>query len=290
MGMFCKGWDKGAIQASVVALLCAVGGAAQAQISRNFIGPHEYALPDPKGMKTWDVFVQYSFWQNNLQAWNSNGDRVAVNPTSQGLTGLSKWVHFWTPETLGGNVGLGWELIPIEAGVRGKGGSTGGFADPITGPALWIKPAPNWTLGWDFFAQIPIGDKDVGGGDRWNNISSIFWDGQFGKLNYSADLGYVWSGASGSGGPRGGLDVFTNHRLGYSVTDLLEPYIGIDYETQSTGSDSKLTPSNHEVAGAIGVMFHTFAKSTLTVHYERGFSGENRPVSNNIDTRFVWVF
>jgi hypothetical protein len=40
------------VQGAVLAISCAVGGLAQAQITRSFLAPHEYSLPDPNGMKT----------------------------------------------------------------------------------------------------------------------------------------------------------------------------------------------------------------------------------------------
>ncbi|MCB1907432.1 MAG: hypothetical protein KDH15_08690, partial [Rhodocyclaceae bacterium] len=46
-----------------------LGGAAHAQVQRGFIGAHEYALPDPAGMKPWNVFVEYSTFQKTKKAW-----------------------------------------------------------------------------------------------------------------------------------------------------------------------------------------------------------------------------
>jgi hypothetical protein len=291
MGMFCKGWSKVAIQASVAALLCAVGGLAQAQITRSFLAPHEYSLPDPKGMKTWDVFVQYTTLQNTDDVWDNNSNSTSLSSAakSQTLVGLSKWVHFWTPELLGGNIGLAWETIPVEVSVRSQSGSSSGFGDPVEGPAVWIKPAPNWTLGWDNFVQIPWGTNGISG-HTWNYITALWWDGQWGKLNYTANLGTTWFGAA-PGGARAGQTVYSNNRFGYHVTDLLEPYAGIDYQTQATSSGGlSPAPSNHELAYAVGIMVYTLPKSSIALHYSGGISGENTGKSNNLNVRFVWVF
>lgn len=274
-------------QVAVAATLCACATLAQAQITRGFIGPHEYSLPDPAGMKPWNVFVEYATLQKTDQAWNAGGDKVGVGKTET-LVGLSKFVHFWTPESTP-NLGIGWEVIVPKVGIRNRadGTSTGGIGDPITGPALWIKPNANWTLGMDLFLQLPVGDKDVGGGDRWNVIGSFFWDGQFDKINYTANLGYNVPGKS-SAGIKPGVTWYTNHRLGYKVSDLIEPYVGLDYERQ--GSKQNVNPGNHEWAGSLGVMLHTFQHSHVAVHYSKGFGGENRAVSDNINVRFAYAW
>jgi hypothetical protein len=275
------------LSSAALAVCCLAATPAQAQITRGFIGPHEYALPDPSGMKPWNVFVEYSTLQRTDEKWNSSGDRVKTGKTET-LVSLSKFVHFWefVPD-----VGIAMELIVPKVGVRdidGKGAnSASGIADPIVGPAFWIKPAPNWTLGTDmFFVQIPLGDSKVGGGKRWNAIASVFWDGQFDKINWTGNVGTTLFG-KGDDDSRIGNTIYINNRLGYRVSDLIEPFVGLDYETQRAKGGS---PSNHEVGGAFGVMFHALDKGHITLHYERGLSGENRAVSNNLNLRFAYVF
>lgn len=273
------------LRLTVAAALCAVGSVAQAQITRGFIAPHEYALP---GMdyKPFNVFVEYVTLQDTDRFWDGDGDKVSGNNVEV-LVGLSKYVRFFKIESLP-NLGVGWEIIVPKVGIRDKtaGTSTGGIADPITGPAIWIKPTENWTLGADLFLQVPVGDKDVGGGDRWNVIGSVFWDGQFSKINYTGNLGYTIAGKP-TAGPRLGNVYYTNHRLGYRVSELIEPFIGLDYERQQ-GSDAN--PSNHETGAAVGVMFHTVKNSNISVHYQRGLEGEARAVSDNLNVRFVVVW
>jgi hypothetical protein len=284
----CKYAQPTILRAAVLAAFCIVGVApAQAQITRGFIGPHEYSLPDPKGMKPWNVFVEYSTLQFTDKVWNSSGDKVGVGKTEV-LVSLSKFVHFWevTP-----GVGIAMELIVPKVGIRDKGGlgagSASGIADPIVGPAFWIKPAPNWTLGMDmFFLQIPMGDSDVGGGKRWNAIASVFWDGQFDKINWTGNIGTTIFG-KGDDGSRLGPSVYVNNRLGFRASQLIEPYVGIDYERQQAKSGN---PSNHEWGGALGVMFHMMPHSHIAVHYQKGFKGGNRSVSDNLNLRFAYVF
>ena len=275
------------IRVGLLAAATLASAGASAQITRGFIGPHEYALPDPKGMTPWNVFVEYSTFQSTNKVWNGNGDKTAVGKTEV-LVSLSKFVHFWEVVP---DVGIAMELIVPKVGVRdigGRGaGSVSGFADPLFGPAFWIKPAPNWTLGTDmFFLQVPIGNSDVGGGKRWNAVASVFWDGQFDKLNWTGNVGTTLNGKNDDG-TRPGSAVYVNNRLGYRLSELLEPYVGLDYEKQRAGGGN---PSNYEVGAAAGMMFIAFKSGHISVHYERGLKGENRPVSNNLNVRFAYVF
>lgn len=269
-------------QTAAVLTLSVMGSQAQAQVSRGFIAPHEYALP--VGFEPFNVFVEYSTLQNTRDIWNANGNRTSSTDTDV-LVSLSKYVHFWTPE-FNKNIGLAWEIIVPKVGIRDKTArtSTGGIADPLTGFAVWFKPRETMTLGMDMFVQVPIGDRDVGGGDRWNVIGAIIFDAQFGKVNYTGNLGVNLPGASAQG-PRPGKLWHVNNRLGYRVSDLIEPYVGLDYEHQEARSG---LPKNHETAAALGVMFHTYKHSSIAVHYQKGIDGESRPMSDNLNLRFVY--
>lgn len=275
------------LQAAVITACCIAAVPAQAQITRGFIGAREYQLPDPTGMKPWNVFVEYSTLQFTDQAWNAGGNKVNVGKTEV-LVSLSKFVHFWEVSP---GVGIAMELIVPKVGIRDKAGlgagSVSGIADPLVGPAFWIKPSANWTLGTDmFFLQIPIGDKSVGGGKRWNAVASVFWDGQFDKVNYTGNVGTTVYG-KGDDQSRVGTDLYVNNRLGYRVSNFIEPYIGVDYERRQAKGGA---PSTHEWGAAIGAMLYTHDKGHTSVHYQKGFSGENRAVSNNINVRFAYVF
>lgn len=273
--------------ATLVAVALLGAAPAQAQVTRGFIGAHEYGLPDPEGMKPWNVFVEYSTLQTTDQAWSAGGQRTGTGKTET-LVSLSKFVHFWEVVP---KVGIAMELIVPKVGVRdigGKGaGSASGIADPIVGPAFWIKPSANWTLGTDmFFVQIPMGDKSVGGGKRWNQVASVFWDGQFGNLNWTGNVGTTLHGRADDDSKEG-TQVYVNNRLGYRASQLVEPYIGLDYERQS-GSGGAAT--NHETALAAGLMFYALDKGHISLHYEKGLNGANRAVSNNLNLRFAYVF
>jgi len=275
------------VYSALVASALLSAAPAQAQVTRGFIGAHEYGLPDPSGMKPWNVFVEYSTLQTTDQAWSAGGQKTSVGKTET-LVSLSKFVHFWE---VAPSVGIAMELIVPKVGVRdiaGKGaGSASGIADPIVGPAFWIKPAPNWTLGTDmFFVQLPMGDKSVGGGKRWNQVASVFWDGQFDKLNWTGNVATTLHGKADDGSKEGS-QVYVNNRLAYRVSDLVEPYLGIDYERQDGSAGG---PANHETAAAFGLMFYALDKGHISVHYEKGLNGVGRAVSNNLNVRFAYVF
>lgn len=293
MNLLARTWRSCSFVARVAAVsaLCAVASTAQAQVTRGFIGAHEYALPDPAGMKPWNVFVEYSTLQKTKKVWDNNGDKASAGDTEV-LVSLSKFVHFW--EAFPG-VGVAMELIVPKVGIRDKvaGTSTGGIADVIVGPAWWIKPAPNWTLGSDFFfIQVPIGDPDVGGGNRWNQVASVFWDGQFDKINWTGNLGVTRFG-EGANGLKEKPKVYLNNRLGFRASQLIEPYIGIDYERQAAGAGNGTpdpTRSSHALTGSLGLMFYALDKGHIAVHYNKGLKGENREVENSLNLRFAYVF
>lgn len=274
------------IQGVAVAALCAGATAANAQVTRGFIGPHEYSLPDPKGMKPWNVFVEYSTFQKTGDVWGNNGGKDSSDDV-EAFVSLSKFVHFW--EVTDG-VGIAWELIVPKVSIQNRdtGDGVSGIADLLTGPAFWIKPNQNWTLGTDmFFVQIPVGDRDLRS-TRWNVVASVFWDAQYDKFNYTGNLGATINGpVERKGAAEPANQYYFNNRFGYRVSQLIEPYVGVDYQWQNSKDGA---PAAHELAGAVGVMFHLAPTYHLSVHYEGGIDGKNMPVSNNLNVRFAYVF
>ncbi|NMG45284.1 transporter [Aromatoleum toluvorans] len=272
--------------AMVGAVLCAGATAANAEVTRGFIGPHEYSLPDPKGMKPWNVFVEYSTFQKTQDTWNNGGSRKKSDDV-EAFVSLSKFVHFWEVTD---SVGIAWELIVPKVSVnnRDTGEGVSGIADLLTGPAFWIKPNENWTLGTDmFFVQVPVGERDLRT-TRWNVVASAFWDAQYGKFNYTGNIGTTINGPTERKGAADPANLYYfNNRIGYRVSQLIEPYVGLDYQWQNSKGAA---PAAHELAGAVGVMFHLAPNYHLAVHYQGGIEGKNMPVSNNLNVRFAYVF
>lgn len=274
------------VRGVALAALCVAGTAAQAQVTRGFIGAHEYALPDPNGMKPWNVFVEYSTFQKSRDAWSNGGSKDKTDDVET-LVSISKFVHFW--EVTKG-VGIAWELIVPKVSVnnRDNGSGVSGIADPLTGPAFWIKPNENWTLGTDmFFVQVPVGDRDLRA-TRWNVVASVFWDAQYGKFNYTGNIGTTINGpAERKNAADPANQYYFNNRFGYRVSQMVEPYVGVDYQWQNSKDGA---PEAHELAAAAGVMFHLAPNYHLAVHYQGGVDGKNMPVSNNLNVRFAYVF
>ena len=282
-----KGSSLGKFAAKALLVGCALGAtAAHAQVQRGFIGAHEYALPDPAGMKPWNVFVEYSTFQKTKKVWNGSGDRTDAGDVET-LVSLSKFVHFWE---IAPDVGIAMELIVPKVSVndRENGGGVSGIGDALVGPAFWIRPNANWTLGTDLgFLQVPIGDRDLRG-TRWNFVASVFWDAQYDKFNWTGNVAATFLGPTEDDGAPDPANpyAFTN-RFGYRVSELVEPYVGIDYAWQNSKDDA---PSAHEWVGTIGAMFHLAPTYHLSVHYQGGIEGENMPVSRNLNLRFAYVF
>ncbi|MCB1908342.1 MAG: transporter, partial [Rhodocyclaceae bacterium] len=119
-------------------------------------------------------------------------------------------------------------------------------------------------------------------------VASVFWDAQYDKFNWTGNVAATFLGPTEEDGAPDPANpyAFTN-RFGYRVSELVEPYVGIDYAWQNSKDDA---PSAHEWVGTIGAMFHLAPTYHLSVHYQGGIEGENMPVSRNLNLRFAYVF
>ncbi len=272
--------------AVALTLLFGLNGVAQAATTFDVIGPHEYELP-AGGFKPFNVFVQYAYIQNDDKQYDTNGDRVAGSGNTT-TVGLSKYVRFWTSETIP-KLGLAYEVIVPEIGVRTKtrgDGDASGLGDPLTGFAMWYKPSADSTFGFQSFVQVPVGDKDVSD-TNWKNLSSFLWDVRLTeKLGWTADAGFVIQGTKDNG-THPGVTYHTNNRLGYHATPLLEPFVGVDYEY----TDSSATLKKSEAMDlSLGVQFHTFDNQRIAVRYAGSIFGENHSVNNSFNLEYVYVW
>lgn len=262
--------------------------AALAQTTFDVIGPHEYELP--VGFKPFNVFVQYAYVQRDSRVFDSSGDRHDGN-SAQRIVGLSKYVHFWSPESAP-NIGLAWEYIQPEIGIRNSKAAdpddrqVSGFGDPITGAAIWYKPSENSTFGFQTFVQVPVGDEDVSD-TNWKNLSSFLWYVKFGEsLGWTADAGAVFQGRK-TDGTRPGITWHTNHRLGWRVNSWFEPFLAADYEHTSARDG---LPRSYGLDGGLGVMFHTYDNQSIALRYSQGLRGENRAVNNSLNLKYVYAW
>ncbi|NMF87777.1 transporter [Aromatoleum petrolei] len=269
---------------AAMAALCGPIAPAQAQTTFDVIGPHEYELP--VGFKPFNVFVQYAYVQRNNKAFDDDGDRVKGSGANT-TVGLSKYVRFWTPES-NPSIGLAYEVIVPEIGVKDRSTSSqvSGIGDPLTGFAIWYKPTPSSTLGFQSFVQIPVGNDSVSD-SNWKNLSSLLWDVRLtDKLGWTADAGFVFQNEK-KDGSRPGTTFHTNHRLGYRVNGLLEPFVAVDYERSRKSST---VDSSHALDAGVGLMFHTFDNQSITLRYSKSIEGENHSFNNSVNLKYAYVW
>ena len=274
--------------AIAAAVLFACAGAAQAQTTFDVIGPHEYDLP--VGFeKPFNVFVQYVSVQSNDRVFNNDGDRVRGSGANT-ISGLSKYVRFWTPESHP-NIGAAWEIIVPAVGIRNTAALEGdrhisGIGDPLTGFAIWYKPVSNLTLGFQSFLQIPVGTDRVSD-TNWKNLSSLFWDWRVGeKFGVTGNAGTVWQ-SERDNGFKPGLTWHTNNRFGYRATELLEPFLGLDAE-HTKGKDG--AEDGWVVDAGAGVMFHTFDNQSISLRYSTSVDGKNHAANDSINLKYAYVW
>ncbi|GEM_PF-578713 len=268
--------------------LLGIAGAANAQTTFDVIGPHEYELP--VDFEPFNVFVQYGSYQNNDRVFDSGGGR-AEGSGSKVISGLSKYVRFWTPES-NRNIGLAWEVIVPEVGIRNRNAideddrHISGIGDPLTGFAVWYKPNAHLTLGFQSFLQIPVGTDRVSD-TNWKNLSSVFWDWKMREtLNWTGDAGLVWQSERDSG-IQPGLSWHTNNRFSWRASKHLEPFLALDGDY--TDAHDGL-PNGWVVDGGPGLMFHTFANQSITARYSTSLAGKNHSVNDGFYLKYAYVF
>ncbi len=265
-----------------------LGGPAQAQVTFDVIGPHEYDLP--VNFEPFNVFVQYGFVQNDSEFWDADGDRVAGSGARR-TVGLSKYVHFWTPN-FNRNIGLAWEVIQPEISIRDRSAidpadrNLSGFGDTLTGFAAWFKPTPKSTLGIQSFLQIPWGDKNVSD-TNWKNLTSLLWYTPLvGEFDWTGDAGFTWQSPRVDGTNPGTI-FYTNNRFGYRVSTWLEPFLALDYEHLDSYA---LQPEAWAFDGGLGLMVFTYEGQSITLRYSTSLKAENHTDNNSWNLKYVYTW
>ncbi len=258
-------------------------GSTTAGTPFDVIGPGEYDLPvdfDP-----FNVFVQYATVQDNDKVRDADGDKVDGDGSQQ-IVGMSKYVRFWSPE---GNrrIGLAYEVIVPEISIRDKVNDkyTGGIGDPLTGFALWYKPGENSTLGVQSFLQVPVGNDSVSD-TNWKNLTSLLWNWKYEKFQITGDAGFVWQGER-TDGFEPGLTLHTNNRFGYRATQLLEPFIALDYETTDANDGA---PKSWAFDAGAGVVLHTFKNQSIALRYSTTVDGESHAQNDSFNVKYVYIW
>lgn len=279
--------------AAFAALAFSPSGSAQAaDITFAVIGPREYELP--VNFKPFDVFVQYGMINNQASTFTNTG-RTIDGPGGNLLVGLSKYVHFFTLDALP-NVGLAYEVIIPTVRIDVPGTHVGGIGDPLTGPAAWIKPTPESTLGVQSFMQFPVGTREVSN-NYYANYSSVFFDYQWPAVSFTGNIGGVFrtdSTTSGAPDVSQGSTFHVNLRWGWKNSTSIEPFIAYDF--QSTGvsrfvnTNITAIPANHETALGAGLMFTFSPTTSLTLRYSRGIDGRNVVRTDGGYLKFVYLW
>jgi hypothetical protein len=256
------------------------------------IGPHEYDLP--VDFKPFNVFVQYGEWNDGAQQYNSHGNTIN-GPGTHLFEGLSKYVHFWSMAAFPG-MGFAYEVIEPEVRITGSHVKASGFADPLTGPAVWFKPTPQSTLGLQSFLQIPIGNSEVTN-NYWANYTSIFFDYQHPYFTFTGNLGVVFrSNFHDGSNPEidEGRSYHFNGRLGYNNPSLVEPFVGLDWEVNDPsrviGGLQIPNSGTEETAGGAGVMLKWAPSVSLTLRYSHSLQARNVPRTDAGYLKFVYLW
>lgn len=262
---------------------------AQAQTTFDVIGPREYELP--VDFKPFSVFVQYATYQNDERAFDNNGDRVDGSRLEH-ISGLSKYVRFWTPD-FDRRIGLAYEVIIPEVSLRDRQAASAdsrqrsGIGDPLTGFAVWFKPDAGSTLGLQSFVQIPVGSDEVSD-TNWKNLTSLLWDWRLpANLGWTADAGFVYQSRRTRDRVQPGLSWHTNERFAWRATEFLEPFVAIDAE-YGDGNDG--LADGWVVDAGPGLMFHTFDNQSISARYATSLGGKNHSVNNSIDIKYAYVW
>ncbi len=263
-----------------------------ADITFAVIGPHEYELP--VNFKPFDVFVQYGEINNQARTFTNSG-RTIPGPSGNLLVGLSKYVHFFTIDALP-NVGFAYEVIVPEVRIDVPGTHVGGIGDPLTGPAVWIKPTPESTLGFQSFLQFPVGTREVSN-NYYANYSSVFFDYQWPALSFTGNIGGVFrtdSSTNGAPDVSQGTTFHVNLRWGWKNDSIIEPFVAYDFQATGVSRfvNTGLTaiPANHENAVGAGLMFKFSPTTSLTLRYSRGIEGKNVVRTDGGYLKFAYIW
>lgn len=289
------------VVACAACALLASGSVDASGIIFDVIGPRDLACPAVKDVP-FDIFIQYGFWNNDRKMYNRNGHKVD-GPGTDTFVGITKYVHFWSLES---TPGVGWASVVVipEVRIEGPSVSFSGIGDPLASLFAWFNPTPNSTLALQYLIQVPIGDDEVTY-DYWAHILNLWYAVQMGKVSFDVEGGGVFRTDRHKSGEHD-LDpsdtFFTNIRLGYRATQLVEPFVAIDYERtgkatdrvtggEVTGLDALMLKSDsHETALGAGLMFHLKDTINFTMRYSRSIDGRNTIVTDALHVKFIYVW
>jgi hypothetical protein len=271
-----------------VAAILAAATAAADDITFAVIGPHEYDLP--VNYQPFNALVQYGEWNDNHQSWGPSGNSTH-GPGGSLYEGLTKYVYFFDIESIP-DVGFAYEVIQPEVILTNVQPGVRGFGDTLTGPAVWFKPTPQSTLGFQNFVQLPIGERDVTS-DAWGDLASIFFDYQWPVASITGDIGAVLRGRehiSNAPDIDQSTAFHTNIRATWKTGYFIEPFLAFDWQTADhfhNAETGQVIPNSgaNEVAFGGGLQFNISENSNFSFRYSHGVAGNNTTVTDAIYTR-----
>jgi hypothetical protein len=288
---------KSRVRIACAGMGLAAGCAGQAQaadITFAVINPHEYDLPT-NGFRPFNAVVEYMEYNNGTQQFDNLGNKVK-GPNTDLFVSLTKLVHFWTFDNLP-NVGFAYEVIQPTVHTDGPHLSETGFGDTLTGPAIWVKPTENTTVGFQTFASVPVGTKAFTN-HYWANYSSFFFDAEIKKhLSITGDLGAIFRGRQKVvDGPNiwPGTSYHFNIRTSWRSKSKFEPFVAFDWQQNKKshffGGNEVPLSDGHETSWGIGTLYAVNKKLSVVARYSRSIEGRNVPMTNAVYASIIKVF
>ena len=288
----------------VVCAVCALLGSGSVDASGiNFeVADHyELVLPEAKYLPT-NSLVQYGYWNNDRKMYDKDGHKVD-GPGTDTYVGITKYARAGEFESF---PGVGWMcgvIIP-EIRIKGSSVSLSGIGDPYLFWLAMFNPTPKSTFGVEYFVQTPIGNDEVTN-DYWAHIFNFWYGVNMGKVDFSVELGGVFRSdrkKSGEHDLNPGDTFYTNVRLGYRITKLVEPFVAFDHERTGraidevtrekvTGPDAFMLKSDsHEMTLGAGLIFYLKDTLNLSMRYSRSIDGKNTIVTDTIHARLIYFW
>ena len=279
------------VSAVLVALMANSTVALAANPTFSIIGPAEWDMPI---VPSANIFLQSGVIQDNNRVYNANGDTAKI-PQSHIYEGISRFAHLFSYESLP-KVGFAWEVLLPEVRIEGSHMGISGMGDPMFDIAAYVRPSPNWLVGFQNIVSIPVGGSQVTN-NRWVDYPSIISDVTFGKFGLDTTLGVGLPSTrhkSGEPDQTDGTMYMAEAALRYQALPWLAPFIQYNYQYNNSGhihdANHTYIPSSRENVLGGGAKINFTPGRWLSIWYNKGISGRNTVQTNAIYLRFVNVF
>jgi hypothetical protein len=181
--------------------------------------------------------------------------------------------------------------------IDGTGINKTGFGDTLVGPAVWVKPTRNTTIGFQTFASVPVGSGSITN-HYWANYSSFFFDWEVRKhLSLTGDAGGIFRGRQEIvEGPniKPGNSYHANVRASWRSKSIFEPFVAFDWQknkkSQIVGGPDVEFSDGHDTSLGIGTLVAVNKKLSVVARYSRSIDGRNVPTTNAVYASIIKVF